>query len=111
MRLALVCFFYSLRVFVHVLYFIAAMSFAGYFLSVLLCMLFMLISDSRFDLVGFRLSCDHGWIRSGSVNVRKQQKTKQQQQPARGCSLEAIFNIIVRQLLTCRVPVNYLGGF
>ena len=33
----------------------------------------MLISDSRFDLVWFRLSCDHGWIRSGSVNVRKQQ--------------------------------------
>ena len=32
----------------------------------------MLISDSRFDLVWFRLSCDHGWIRSGSVNVRKQ---------------------------------------
>ena len=26
------------------------------------------------DLVWFRLSCDHGWIRSGSVNVRKQQK-------------------------------------
>ena len=30
------------------------------------------------DLVWFRLSCDHGWIRSGSVNVRKQQ---QQQHP------------------------------
>ena len=29
-----------------------------------------LISDSRFDLVWVRLSCDHGWIRSGSVNVR-----------------------------------------
>ena len=39
---------------------------------------FLLISDSRFDFVWFRLSCDHGWIRSGSVNVRKQQ---QQQQP------------------------------
>ena len=26
------------------------------------------------DLVWFRLSCDHGWIRSGSVNVRKQQQ-------------------------------------
>ena len=39
------------------------------------CMLSMLISDSRFDLVWFRLSCDHGWIRSGSVNVRKQQTT------------------------------------
>ena len=28
------------------------------------------------DLVWFRLSCDHGWIRSGSVNVRKQQQQK-----------------------------------
>ena len=74
MRLALVC-FYCLCVFVYVLYFIATMSFAGYFLPVLFCMLSMLISDSRFDLVWFRLSCDHGWIRSGSVNVRKQQKT------------------------------------
>ena len=41
-------------------------------------MLSMLISDSRFDLVWFRLSCDHGWIRSGSVNVRKQQQQQQQ---------------------------------
>ena len=76
MRLALVC-FYCLCVFVYVFYFIATMSVAGYFLSVLFCLLSMLISDSRFDLVWFRLSCDHGWIRSGSVNVRKQQ----QQQP------------------------------
>ena len=53
------------------------MSFAGYFLPVLFCMLSMLISDSRFDLVWFRLSCDHGWIRSGSVNVRKQQQQQQ----------------------------------
>ena len=60
--------------FVYVLYFIATTSFAGYFLPVLFCMLSMLISDSRFDLVWFRLSCDHGWIRSGSVNVRKQQQ-------------------------------------
>ena len=58
------------------------MSFAGYFLSVLFCPLSMLISDSRFDLVWFRLSCDHGWIRSGSVNVRKQQQQQQQQQKA-----------------------------
>ena len=79
MRLALVC-FYCLCVFVYVLYFIATMSFAGYFLSVLFCTLSMLISDSRFDLVWFRLSCDHGWIRSGSVNVRKQQQQQQQQQ-------------------------------
>ena len=28
------------------------------------------------DLVWFRLSCDHGWIRSGSVNVRKQQQQR-----------------------------------
>ena len=80
MRLALVCFYY-LCVFVYVLYFIATMSFAGYFLSVLFCLLSMLISDSRFDLVWFRLSCDPGWIRSGSVNVRKQQQQQQQQEP------------------------------
>ena len=46
------------------------------FLPVLFCLLSMLISDSRFDLVWFRLSCDHGWILSGSVNVRKQQNHK-----------------------------------
>ena len=46
MRLALVC-FYCLCVFVYVLYFIATMSFAGYSLPVLFCMLSMLISDSR----------------------------------------------------------------
>ena len=40
------------------------------FLSVLFCLLSLLISDSRFDLVWFRLFCDHGWIRSGSVKVR-----------------------------------------
>ena len=34
------------------------------------------------DLVWFRLSCDHGWIRSGSVNVRKQQQQQQQQRKA-----------------------------
>ena len=31
---------------------------------------FFLRNYSRLDLVWFRLSCDHGWIRSGSVNVR-----------------------------------------
>ena len=86
MRLALVC-FYCLCVFVYVLYFIATMSFAGYFLSVLFCLLSMLISDSRFDLVWFRLSCDHGWIRSGSVNVRKQQQQQQQQHGGGGLEL------------------------
>ena len=39
-------------------------------LSVFFCLLSLLISYFRFDLVWFRLSCDHGWIRSGSVNVR-----------------------------------------
>ena len=51
-------------------------------LSVLFCLLSLLISDSRFDLVWFRLSCDHGWVRSGSINVRKQQQ--QQQWPKTG---------------------------
>ena len=41
------------------------------FLSVLFCLLSLPTSDFRFDLVWFRLACDHGWIRSGSVNVRK----------------------------------------
>ena len=36
------------------------------------------------DLVWFRLSCDHGWIRSGSVNVRKQQQQQQQTKTVRG---------------------------
>ena len=40
------------------------------FLSVLFCLLSLLISDFRFDLVWSRLSCDHGWIRSGPVDVR-----------------------------------------
>ena len=53
------------------------------FLPVLICLLSLLISDSRFDLVWFRLSCDHGWIRSGSVNVRKTTKQQQQQQQQR----------------------------
>ena len=41
------------------------------FLFVFFCLLSLLISNSRFDSVWFRLSCDHSWIRSGSVNVRK----------------------------------------
>ena len=36
------------------------------------------------DLVWFRLSCDHGWIRSGSVNVRKQQQQQQHMRWIRG---------------------------
>ena len=69
------------------------MSFAGYFLSVLFCMLSMLISDSRFDLVWFRLSCDHGWIRSGSVNVRKQQQQQQLQYFNVFCVLDYSLNL------------------
>ena len=47
--------------------FIATMSFAGYFLvrSLLSAFPAYLRTHSRFDLVWFRLSCDHGWIRSG----------------------------------------------
>ena len=96
MRLVLGC-FYCLCVFVYVLYFIATMSFVGYFLSVLFCLLSMLISDSRFDLVWFRLSCDHGWIRSGSVNVRKQQQ-QQQQQSDRECP---IYHPVLNRRITC----------
>ena len=39
------------------------------------------------DLVWFRLSCDHGWIRSGSVNVRKQQQQQQQTPDVQACLL------------------------
>ena len=28
------------------------------------------VGNGRFDLVWFRLSCDYGWIRSESINVR-----------------------------------------
>ena len=52
--------------------FLATMSFAGYLLVRYLLSAFSvsLRTCSRFDLVWFRLSCDHGWIRSGLVNVR-----------------------------------------
>ena len=48
------------------------MSFAGYFLARSLLSAFpaYLRTFFRFDFVWFRLSCDHGWIRSGSVDVR-----------------------------------------
>ena len=75
MRLPLVC-FYCLRDFVCVFYFIFIFCLSRWcpllatFLSVLFGLLSLLTSDFRFDLVWFRLSCDHGWIRSGSVNVR-----------------------------------------
>ena len=49
---------------------IATMSFAGYFLvrSLLSAFPGYLRKCFRFDFVWFRLSCDYGWIRSGSVN-------------------------------------------
>ena len=52
--------------------FIATMSFASYFLVRSLPSAFpaYLRTYSRFNVVCFRPSCDHGWIRSGSVNVR-----------------------------------------
>ena len=58
------CFLYFLS--------IATMSFAGYFLVRSLLSAFppYLRLYFRFDLVWFRLSCDHGRIRSGSVHVR-----------------------------------------
>ena len=101
MRLALVC-FYCLCVFVYLLYFIATVSFAGYFLPVLFCMLSMLISDSRSDLVWFRLSCDHGWIRSGSVNVRKQQ---QQQRSPLSVPTTTGGGVYCPQLLGCIISI------
>ena len=69
MRLSLVCFYGLCFLF---FLFIATMSFAGYFLVCSLLSAFpaYLGTFFRFDLVWFRLSCDHGWIRSGSVNVR-----------------------------------------
>ena len=53
-----------------IFFFIATMSFAGYFLvrSLLSGFSAYLRTYFRFDLVWFRLSCDHGWVRSGSVN-------------------------------------------
>ena len=66
--------------------FLATMSFTRlvFFLSVPFCLLSLLFfSPTVFlvlvwfintvvycSLVGFRLSCDHGWIRSGSTNAR-----------------------------------------
>ena len=76
MRLPLVC-LYCLCVFLFVFYIFIFYILSrrcpllATFLSVLFCLLSLLIFDSRFDLVWFRLSCDHGWIRSGSVNARK----------------------------------------
>ena len=65
------------------------------FLSVLFCLLSVLISDSRLDLVWFRLSCDHGWIRSGSVNVRKTTNNNDRLQRCCCCLLFLTFSALV----------------
>ena len=75
MWLSLVCFYcwqFVIFVCVFCFLFIATMSFAGYFLvrSLLPAFPAYLRTYSRFDLVWFRLSCDHDCIRDGSVNVR-----------------------------------------
>ena len=55
------------------------------------------------DLVWFRLSCDHGWIRSGSVNVRKQQ----QQQHTHTHTLEGeVRRRVGHGASCCRIPVS-----
>ena len=59
------------------------------------------------DLVWFRLSCDHGWIRSGSVNVRKQQ----QQQltgflPSSAAASIYLFKTAIRH----RVGLGFVGS-
>ena len=86
------------------------MSFAGYFLSVLFCMLSMLISDSRFDLVWFRLSCDHGWIRSGSVNVRKQQQQQLESKPKKNTCDIMIKLTRYNSFDQSDKKIKYLGG-
>ena len=70
----LLIYFYSLSIVFCVPSCTATMTFAlmATFLSVVFCLLSLLFSE-RFlglNLVWFRLSCDPGWIRSGSVNVR-----------------------------------------
>ena len=60
---------------IHLFLFIVTMSFAGYFLvhSFLSAFPAYLRTYFRFNLVWFRLSCNHGgWVRNGPVNnVRK----------------------------------------
>ena len=80
--------------------FLATMSFAGYFLIRFLLFAFaafFLRTRSRFDLVWFRLSCDHGWIRSGSVNVRSTTNNKND-------SLTRC--IIANHLVPCEYPLE-----
>ena len=60
------------------------------------------------DLVWFRLSCDHGWIRSGSVNVRKQQQQQQQLGNKVGRATEKLWH---RTSVAGSVPDGDLKGF
>ena len=50
------------------------------------------------DLVWLRLSCDHGWIRSGSVNVRKQQQKNNNNYINPTCCNVAILPVVTTDL-------------
>ena len=70
-------FLLSVILFVFLIFlFIATMSLLATFLSVVFYIFYFIFPAYLgryyrfFYLVWFRLSCDHGWIRSGSVNVR-----------------------------------------
>ena len=67
----------------------------------------MLISGSRFDFVWFRLSCDHGWIRSGSVNVRKTINDNVQPIQIRSCVPEFMQK---KQLITSSGSVKWASS-
>ena len=82
MRLPYVCFLLFVLLFVFLVDFFLSLlcpflATMSYFLAVL-CLFsllflfyFVLRNCSRFNLVWLCLSCDHAWIRSGSVNVRQ----------------------------------------
>ena len=58
------------------------------------------------DLVWFRLSCDHGWIRSGSVNVRKQQQDNKEHKTTIRSEAERGIN---RTLPVCHPLTEVMG--
>ena len=58
------------------------------------------------DLVWFRLSCDHGWIRSGSVNVRKQQQQQQLTGFLPSSTAASIYETAIRH----RVRPEFIGS-
>ena len=64
------------------------------------------------DLVWFRLSCDHGWIRSGSVNVRKQQTTTTTDGLQRTRALSGITEgVHVLLVITWKASVHQISDF